>query len=189
MTQTQSLDTSSSRRSLTTVGMIIWLASETMFFAGLFAAYFTLRANSARWPPPGTELNIRAGAVFTGVLLASSATMHLAGRSAAGRDVEGLTRWTLITILLAAGFIGNQVVEWTTLGFSVSSHQFGSLFYVMTGFHGLHVLGGMAAMGLLVTRVKMAGSVDEATVEAVSAYWHFVDVVWLALFVTIFIIR
>lgn len=189
MIQTQSLDVPSPRRSLTTAGTIIWLASETMFFAGLFAAYFTLRAGSARWPPPGTELNTRAGAIFTGVLLASSLTMHAAGRSAARRNMSGLTRWTVITILLAAAFLGNQVVEWTSLPFSVSSHAFGSLFYVMTGFHGLHVLGGMAAMGLLLARVKMAGSVDEATVEAISAYWHFVDVVWVALFITIFIIR
>ena len=88
-------------------------------------------------------------------------------------------RWTAVTVVLGALFIGNQAYEWSNLAFTISSHPFGSVFYLMTGFHGLHVLGGMAAMALLIARVRLAGRADQGWVEAISYYWHFVDVVWI----------
>jgi len=171
--------------------MVIWLGSETMFFAGLFAAYFTLRAQALVWPPKGVELNALQGGLFTGVLIASSATMHLAVHSSAGRDFRKARIWLLLTIFLGAIFIGNQAYEWSTANFGVASHGFGSAFYVMTGFHGLHVLGGMAAMALMVVRLghPRPPADDAGGVEALSFYWHFVDVVWVGLFSTLFLVR
>ena len=191
MLDAQSLDHPGPRPSLSAAGMVIWLGSETMFFAGLFAAYFTLRAHARVWPPAGVELNLTQGALFTGVLVASSATMHFAAESAAGRDFATCRRWLAATLVLAAAFIGNQAYEWSHLGFTVSSHRFGSAFFVMTGFHGLHVLGGMAAMALLSFKLRAgeSGGDDVGAVEAISYYWHFVDVVWVLLFAVLFIVR
>ena len=189
MTHAESLDRGPQRPSLPAAGMVIWLGSEAMFFGGLFAAYFTLRANTRPWHPEGVELNAGQAALFTLVLIASSFTMHLAGRSGERGDYGGLVRWTAITVLLGALFLGNQAYEWSELAFTISSHPFGSVFYLMTGFHGLHVLGGMAAMALLIARVRMAGAADHGSVEAISFYWHFVDVVWVGLFLVIFILR
>ena len=169
--------------------MVIWLGSETMFFGGLFAAYFTLREHSDPWPGPGVHLETTLGALFTLVLVASSLTVHRAARAAERRNLAAVVRWIAVTLLLAALFIGNQAFEWSNLDFTIASHPFGSLFYLMTGFHGLHVLGGMAAMALLVTFIRRSGRVDPGAVESISLYWHFVDVVWLFLFVTIFIVR
>lgn len=189
MTHAESLDRAPQRPSLPAAGMVIWLGSEAMFFGGLFAAYFTLRANTRPWHPEGVELNVVQGALFTLVLIASSFTIHLADRSAERNDYSGLLRWTSITIVLGALFIANQAYEWSNLAFTISSHPFGSVFYLMTGFHGLHVLGGMAAMVLLIARVRMAGATDHSSVDAISYYWHFVDVVWVALFFVIFILK
>ena len=176
------------RPSLTAAGMVIWLASEAMFFGGLFAAYFTLKANTTPWHPPGVELEPAIAGLFTLVLVASSFTIHLGARSAERRDYRGLMRWTVITILLAAAFLGNQANEWSNLAFTISSHPFGSAFYLMTGFHGLHVFGGMAAMALLIARVRQTGAADQGWVEAITYYWHFVDVVWVGLYLVIFIL-
>ncbi|MGI9194228.1 MAG: cytochrome c oxidase subunit 3 [Actinomycetota bacterium] len=191
MSASDSINHSRPRPSLSAAGMVIWLGSETMFFAGLFAAYFTLRANTPVWPPAGTHLNVIQGAVFTGVLIASSASMHLAAQAAAGGDFNKARRWLAVTITLAAAFMANQAYEWSDLPFTVSSHRFGSAFFVMTGFHGLHVLGGMAAMGLLFASLGMRsqGADHEGAVEAVSFYWHFVDVVWLIMFTVLFLVR
>lgn len=177
------------RPSLVTAGMVIWLGSETMFFGGLFAAYFTLRANTVPWIPEGQELAVTQAAVFTLVLGASSFTIHLASKAAKQHDFRGVTLWTAVTIAMGAVFMANQAYEWYHLNFSISSHPFGSVFYLITGFHGLHVLGGMAAMGLLLARVRLVKAADHGTVESISLYWHFVDVVWVLVFLTIFVVR
>jgi cytochrome c oxidase subunit 3 len=189
LTTTEAVDRAARRPSLTTAGMVIWLGSEVMFFGGLFAAYFTLKENTEPWPGEGVHLNVALGALFTLVLVASSFTMHAAAGAAARHNVRGVVRWTAITILLGALFMGNQAYEWSSLEFTIASHPYGSLFYLMTGFHGLHVLGGMAAMALLIPFVRRAGRADHGTVESITYYWHFVDVVWIALFLVIFVVR
>ena len=180
------------RPPLLTVGTVVWLASELMFFSGLFAAYFTLRAASkGDWPPPGVDLNVAGSGAFTLALVSSSATMQLAVRAIAAGRLGAFRRWVLATMLLAGGFLANQAHEWSTLAFSVSSHAYGSAFYVMTGFHGMHVLGGILAMVLLLGRSGSPrfGAAEAPAVEVVGYYWHFVDAVWVAMWATLFLLK
>ncbi|HEX3623152.1 MAG TPA: cytochrome c oxidase subunit 3 [Acidimicrobiales bacterium] len=180
------------RTPLLTVGTVVWLASELMFFSGLFAAYFTLRAASkGPWPPGDVELDVALSGLFTLALVASSGTMQLAVRAVAAGRMGAFRAWIAATLVLAGAFIANQAHEWSTLGFSVSSHPYGSAFYVMTGFHGMHVIGGMLAMVLLLGRSgnRRFGAAELPAVEMVSYYWHFVDVVWLAMWATLFLLK
>jgi len=180
------------RTPLLTVGTVVWLASELMFFSGLFAAYFTLRSTSpGAWPPDDVELNVALSGAFTLALVASSGTMQLAVRAVAAGRLPAFRAWIAATLVLAGAFVGNQAHEWSTLGFSVSSHAYGSAFYVMTGFHGIHVIGGMLAMVLLLGRAgsRRFGADELPAVEMVSYYWHFVDVVWVGLWATLFLLR
>ena len=173
------------------VGAVVWLASELMFFSGLFAAYFTLRATSAEWPPASVELDVARTAVFTALLVLSSFTMHVAVRAAEGSDQRRAIRWTVLTIVLGGLFIANQGVEYAGLDFTHTSDAYGSMFYLMTGFHGLHVLGGLVLMAAVLavgtgatSRLRLA---DPLTVTGY--YWHFVDIVWIAMFATIYLIK
>jgi cytochrome c oxidase subunit 3 len=180
------------RTPVLTVGTVVWLASELMFFSGLFAAYFTLRATAqGDWPPDDVELEVVTSGLFTLGLVASSGTMQLAVRAIAAGRLPAFRRWLIVTLLLAAAFIGNQAHEWSSLEFHVDTHAYGSAFYVMTGFHGLHVLGGMLGMVLLLGRAgsRRFGAEDTPAVEVVSYYWHFVDVVWIGLWATLFLLR
>ena len=179
--------------SMLRVGTIMWLASELMFFGGLFASYFTIRANNLpAWPGPGVKLETVRDAAFTMLLVASSFTMqHAVGRLGNGERKQAV-RSIVVTLVLGGVFLGNQGVEWATLPFHASTSAYGSLFYIMTGFHGLHVVFGLVAMLGLLVRIGSGNKEDtgvETAAEVVTYYWHFVDVVWIALFVTLFIIR
>jgi cytochrome c oxidase subunit 3 len=176
---------------LLTVGAVVWLASEVMFFGGLFAAYFTLRSEASVWPPRGIELETATTAVATVVLIASSFTMHLAVKALRRDDRLATQRWLVVTLALGALFLANQVREFLVLDFGVSTNSYGSLYYTMTGFHGLHVLGGLVLLGVGVAFMGGVASRERraAGVEAVAYYWHFVDVVWVGLFLTIFVLR
>ncbi len=180
------------RPSLLTVGTVVWLASELMFFSGLFAAYFTVRGLSeGHWPPEGVELEPAIAGLFTLFLVASSGTMQFAVQAIDEGDRHAFRFWLVATLVLAAVFIANQGREYAGLHFKVDSHAYGSAFYLMTGFHGLHVLGGMVAMVVLLARSVNPSFVPAETpaVEVVSYYWHFVDVVWIGLFATIYLLR
>ncbi len=173
------------------VGTMVWLASELMFFSGLFAAYFSLRSAASTWPPDGVELDALRAGLFTVVLVASSGTMQLAVWAAERDERAWARRWIVLTALMALVFIANQASEWLSLDFTPSSHAYGSIFYLLTGFHGIHVLGGVVAMGALLGR--MAGTADDPgavpVVQVIGYYWHFVDVVWVAVFATVFLVR
>jgi len=174
-----------------TVGTVVWLASELMFFGGLFAAYFTLRSETAVWPPSDVTLDTTFSAIFTAVLIASSGTIHLAGKALERGDRAGVQRWIVITFALGGLFLANQIREFLTNDFSISSHAYGSIYYLMTGFHGLHVAAGLILLMIALAMVVNAGTLARRTpaVESVTYYWHFVDVVWVGLFTTIFLIR
>jgi cytochrome c oxidase subunit III len=171
------------------VGVVVWLASELMFFAGLFAGWFALRASNEVWPPDGVDLDVPRAAAATIVLIVSSGTMHLAVGAAEQGDRARTVRWLAVTGLLGATFLANLALEYVELDFSISSHAYGSIFYLMTGFHGLHLLGGIlfmaAVAGLISGRTRAPAT---PAVEVCAYYWHFVDVVWVALFATIYLL-
>ncbi len=172
-------------------GVVLFIASELMFFGGLFASYFYLRGVRSPWPPSGVELETLPSAVATLVLVASSGTYQLAIGAARRGSLRRMNAWIALTFLLGAAFVAAQAHDWTTLSFTVSTGAYGTLFFAMTGFHGLHVIGGLVLM-LVVLGRSAQGAYREGEirgVEAVGYYWHFVDVVWIGLFSTLFLIR
>jgi cytochrome c oxidase subunit III len=180
---------------MVSVGTIIWLSSELMFFAGLFAMYFTARAQAAgNWPPAPTHLNLYQAVPVTLVLIASSFTCQMGVFSAERGDVFGLRRWYLLTLAMGTFFVGGQLYEYHHLvdhGTTISSSAYGTVFYLATGFHGLHVTGGLIAFIFLLARTTMSKFTPAQATAAivVSYYWHFVDIVWIALFATIYFVR
>jgi len=184
------------RPNMVAIGTIVWLSSELMFFAALFAMYFTLRAvNPEMWAEETAKLNIPFAAVNTTVLVLSSVTCQLGVFAAERGDVKGLRRWFIITFFMGAIFIAGQVTEYASLvneGLRLDSNAYGSAFYLTTGFHGLHVSGGLIAFlfVLATTYVTKRFTHDQATRAIVTSYyWHFVDVVWIALFFMIYILK
>jgi cytochrome c oxidase subunit 3 len=184
------------RPNLVSVGTIVWLSSELMFFAGLFAMYFTVRAqNVGEWPPPPTELDVPYALVVTIVLVASSFTCQYGVFAAERGDVFGLRRWYLLTLIMGTIFVLGQAYEYRTLvtehGTTLASSAYGTVFYMTTGFHGLHVIGGLVAFVYLLIRTRLSKFTPAQATAAivVSYYWHFVDVVWIGLFSIIYFIR
>ncbi|MGV0852802.1 aa3-type cytochrome oxidase subunit III [Mycolicibacterium phlei] len=183
------------RPNMVSVGTIVWLSSELMFFAGLFAMYFTARAQAdGVWPPPPTHLNLVQAVPVTLVLIASSFTCQMGVFAAEKGDVFGLRRWYVITFLMGLFFVLGQGYEYIQLvheGTTISSSAYGTVFYLATGFHGLHVIGGLVAFVILLFRTRMSKFTPaQATASiVVSYYWHFVDIVWIALFAVIYFVR
>ncbi|WP_460863152.1 aa3-type cytochrome oxidase subunit III [Rhodococcus aerolatus] len=185
------------RPNMVSVGTIVWLSSELMFFAGLFAMYFVARAQIAPvegWPTEPTELDLPYSLVFTVILVASSFTCQLGVFAAERGDVFGLRRWYLITLGMGLVFVLGQANEYRNLvthGTTISSSAYGTVYYMTTGFHGLHVVGGLVAFVFLITRTRLSKFTPAQATAAivVSYYWHFVDIVWIALFATIYFVR
>jgi cytochrome c oxidase subunit 3 len=179
------------RPALLGVGTIIWLASELMFFSGLFAAYFTLRAQTPVWPPKDVNLDTATATIATILLVLSSGSMQRGLQAIERGDRRRLLGWLAITLALGGIFIGMQAWDWTRLHFGVESNAYGSAFYLMTGFHGLHVIAGLLAMLVIGARATSSrfGADDAPAVEMLSYYWHFVDAVWIALYGTIFFLK
>ena len=183
------------RPNMVSVGTIIWLASELMFFAGLFAMYFTARARSTvGWPQPPTHLDLPYALVFTIILVLSSVTCQFGVFAAEQGNVYGLRRWFSITFLMGLVFVLGQANEYRMLveeGTKINSTPYGSVFFLTTGFHALHVIGGLVAFVFLLIRSTMGRFTPAQATSAivVSYYWHFVDVVWIGLFATIYLIQ
>ncbi len=184
------------RPNLVSVGTIVWLSSELMFFAALFAMYFTVRAvtvgTGAPWPPFPVELDLKTAAPFTIVLVLSSITCQVGVFAAERGDVHGMRRWFFYTFLMGSIFVAGQSYEYFVHNrFSMATNSYGSVYYLATGFHGLHVIGGLLAFIIVLARSTYGRfTPDKATTAiVVSYYWHFVDVVWIGLFATIYLIR
>ena len=184
------------RPNMVSIGTIVWLSSELMFFAGLFAMYFTIRSvqGAANWPPPGVHLAVGYSAIFTTVLIASSFTCQLGVFKAEEGDVYGMRRWFFITLLMGTTFVLGQANEYRNQyaeGMTIHSHGYGSVFYLTTGFHGLHVIGGLFAFVVVLLRSTVGRFTPDKATSAivVSYYWHFVDVVWVGLYATIYLIH
>ncbi len=187
------------------VGTIVWLGSEVMFFAGLFAIYFTLRSTSpALWAEESAHLNVPFATVNTVILVLSSVACQMGVfaaerfqpyRTGASPARWGMTGWFFLTFALGAIFVSGQVWEYATLvaeGMPISANSYASAFYLTTGFHALHVTGGLVTFLLVIGRafaVKNFGRKEMTTSIVVSYYWHFVDVVWIALFLVIYFLK
>ncbi|MCC2319935.1 aa3-type cytochrome oxidase subunit III [Cellulomonas xiejunii] len=189
------------------VGTIVWLASELMFFAGLFAMYFTVRAAvPEEWALQTDKLNLQFAFANTMILVLSSVTCQMGVWAAerlqpvrSGSLLQfwrwGMNEWITLTYVMGAIFIGGQIFEYAELvehGLTISSSPYGSVFYLTTGFHGLHVVGGLIAFLILLGRsfsAKRFTHHEETTAIVTSYYWHFVDVVWIALFAVIYLVR
>ncbi len=192
---------------MVTVGTIVWLSSELMFFAGLFAAYFTIRNISPElWSNETAKLDLPFATINTTILVLSSVTCQFgvfaAERGKPGRSGTllqigkwGMREWFVLTYFMGAIFIAGQATEYATLvteHTTISSSPYGSMFYLATGFHGLHVLGGLIAFLLVIARTFVARKfTHEQAISAivVSYYWHFVDIVWVGLFATIYLLK
>ena len=187
------------------VGTIVWLGSEVMFFAGLFAIYFTLRSMSPElWLFEADRLNFPYSLTNTIILVLSSFTCQF-GVFAAERlqpyatgwrpTQWGMVEWFFLTYAMGAIFVAGQIWEYATLvseGIALDSNSYGSAFYLTTGFHALHVTGGLIAFLFVIGRVfavKNFGHREATSAIVVSYYWHFVDVVWIGLFLVIYVLK
>jgi cytochrome c oxidase subunit 3 len=193
------------RPNVVAVGTIVWLGSEVMFFAGLFAIYFTLRSTSPElWTSESGHLNVPFALVNTLILVSSSFTCQfgvfaaerLQSRATGWKPTQwGTAEWFFLTYFLGACFVAGQIWEYANLiseGITLSSTAYGSAFFLTTGFHGLHVTGGLFAFLLVIGRifaVKKMGHREATSAIVISYYWHFVDVVWIGLFLVIYILR
>ena len=178
------------------LGMILFITSEVMFFSGLFAAYFATRANAPEWPPrvfEGLLDPLSLIIVATIILIASSFTCQFAVWSIRKGDRRGFIRNTTVTFILGIIFLVLQAYDYTILfgeGLTLGSGSFGTTYFTLTGFHGAHVFGGVLMLGVILYR-GAAGQFSARhhdAVEAVSLYWHFVDVVWILLFSILYLL-
>jgi len=174
------------------LGVKLGILSEVMLFGALFAAYFVIRSDSPGWPPvAGFERpELLLPGLNTLLLVSSSGTMQLAVRSARVGDRSHILRWLGLTLLLGGIFIGVQGYEFATNGFGLDAGVFGSTFYILTGFHGAHVLAGLGLIAIVANRARRGfiSAGRHTAVEATSYYWHFVDAVWLFLFSTLYVL-
>jgi cytochrome c oxidase subunit III len=197
------------RPNTVSVGTIVWLSSELMFFAALFAMYFTTRSvNPDLWKVDTNLLNVPFAAYNATVLVLSSVTCQFgvfaaekgqARRTGSMLNLKlwGMREWFVLTFVMGAMFIAGQLYEYSNLvrdGLTLSSDHYGSVFYLTTGFHGLHVTGGLIAFLLVLGRSyagrrKVLSHRQATSAIVVSYYWHFVDVIWIALFSTIYLLK
>jgi cytochrome c oxidase subunit 3 len=195
------------RPNMVAVGTMVWLASELMFFAALFAFYFTIRGNAPElWAERSADLNITLASVNTLILVISSVWCQLgvwraehgqAARTGSLLQVRqwGMREWYVLTYVFGAVFVSGQVYEYAVLvseGVTLSSDAWGSIFYLATGFHGLHVTGGLVAFLLIIGRTfttRRYSQTQAVGAVVTSYYWHFVDVVWIALFSMIYLLQ
>ena len=177
----------------TKFAMWLFLASEVMFFAGLIGAYIVLRSGAPEWPVVSEILNVPLVAGNTFILIVSSVTMVRAFAAIEDGNPQGMRRMLIATAALGTIFLSIQAVEWSALlseGTTPSTSVFGSIFFTLTGFHGLHVLGGVLTLVVVIVKA-FRGAFTQAShggVELMGLYWHFVDVVWIFLFTILYLI-
>ena len=171
-------------------GFIIFLCSESVIFLAFFSGYALLKTSALNWLPAGVEgLEVHAPLINTIVLVSSSGTIYLAERFKARENIALFRGFWLLSMAMGAYFLYGQYVEWSGLQFGFTSGTFGGTFYLLTGFHGLHVATGIGLMGLMLVKSFIPGNYKggEQGVEATSLFWHFVDVIWIILFLLIYV--
>ena len=173
------------------LGMLLFIISEIMVFGAFFTAYFFIRiVNGAEWPAQGTELPKLIAGVNTAILLSSSVTVHWALESAKKGNRLGLQAGITTTLLLGLTFLFIQVNEYIHIGFAPADHAQGSIFYGLTGLHGAHVFIGLVLLSFATVRAFRGHFTPEEHrgVEIPGIYWHFVDVMWVVVYTTIYIV-
>ncbi len=173
------------------LGMVLFIASEAMFFAAFFGAYFTIKANASVWPPKGiAHLKIDIASILTVILVASSGTVQMAIRSARAGEMRRASTWLGTTIALGVVFLALQLYDYSTLEFGVKDGVFGSLFYVMTGIHMAHVFGGVVFLALVFGQARggLLSPEHHDPLAAGALYWDFVDIVWICLFTVFYLL-
>jgi cytochrome c oxidase subunit 3 len=173
-------------------GLVVFLIAESMIFFGLFSAFLIYFTVLPEWPPEGTpELELLVPGMNTIILVSSSFVMHKGQSAIRNNDLKGLQLWFGLTALMGAIFLGGQLYEYAHTGFGLSDNLFASCFYVLTGFHGLHVTAGLLFILAVLWRSRQSGhysSEKHFGVEASELYWHFVDVIWIILFILVYIL-
>ncbi len=177
------------------LGMWVFLAGDAMSFGALIVGYGILRHASANWPVPSHVLGINLTAFMTFLLICSSVTMVLSLSAIKAGDRRGFTKFLLLTILGGVVFVGLQAYEWTHLiterlpesGFSFTTHLFATTFFVLTGFHGMHVTGGFIYNSCVLIAC-LRGRYGAKHVEIAGLYWHFVDLVWILIFTFVYLL-
>jgi cytochrome c oxidase subunit III len=185
----------SSRIDRQTLGILLFIVSEVMLFGAFFASYFFLRVvanEGSPWPPEGFELPVAVAAVNTAILVSSSFTVHWALESAKRNNRSGMIMGLATTFLLGATFLFIQLNEYVHIGFSARDEAFGSIFYGLTGLHGAHVTVGLVLLAFANIRAWRGhfgpDAKDHLGVEVPGIYWHFVDVMWIIVFTTVYIL-
>ncbi|ESA36399.1 heme copper-type cytochrome quinol subunit 3 [Leptolyngbya sp. Heron Island J] len=171
-------------------GFIVFLLSESVIFLSFFAGYIVYKTTAIDWLPPGIEgLEITDPAINTVVLVSSSFVIYVAERYLHVKNLWGFRAFWLLTMAMGSYFLYGQAVEWSSLEFGITDGVFGGIFYLLTGFHGLHVLTGVLLQLIMLGRSFIPGNYDggEFGVAATSLFWHFVDVIWIVLFLLIYI--
>jgi len=173
------------------LGMLLFIISEVMIFGAFFTAYFFIRVVQAEeWPAAGTELPVAIAGINTAILLSSSVTLHWAETALKRDNRWGFKAGMLTTFLLGLTFLFIQINEYVHIGFSPQDHAQGSIFYGLTGLHGAHVFIGLMLLSFVTIRAFRGHFSAESHrgVEIPGIYWHFVDVMWIVVYSTIYIL-
>lgn len=171
-------------------GFIIFLCSESVIFLAFFSGYALLKLSALNWLPAGVEgLEWRTPLLNTVVLVSSSGTIVLAEHFKAKEKLWLFRGFWLLTMAMGSYFLYGQAVEWGGLQFGFTSGTFGGTFYLLTGFHGLHVATGILLMAIMLIKSFLPGNYvgGEQGLQATSLFWHFVDVIWIVLFLLIYV--
>ena len=175
------------------IGMVLFLMALGVLFSASMAGYLVVRTRAAAWPPPGSPRLPGGLWISTLILLLSSATIHLAGGFAREGKKGPLRNWLLVTAGLGTAFLVSQILNWSHLvnvqHLPARANLYAFTFYMLSGLHGAHVLGGLVPLGITAARAQQGRytAADHAGVSYLSMYWHFLDVVWLVMFVVLMI--
>ena len=181
----------SSRVDPATLGVLLFIASEVMLFGSFFTAYFFVRVvNGEPWPLPPYKLPVFVAGINTLILVTSSFTVHWALQSIKRGHRAGLQAGLVLTMALGTTFLLTQILEYHRVGFSPRSGSFGTIFFSLTGLHGAHVFIGLCLLATATIRAFRGHFTPQAHwgVELPGIYWHFVDVMWIVVYTTIYII-
>jgi cytochrome c oxidase subunit III len=174
------------------LGMFLFIASEVMLFGSFFTAYFFVRVvnNPPQWPPEGFHLPVFVAGVNTAILVTSSFTMHWALTSIKRGSRTGLKAGLVLTFLMGFTFLATQVIEYARIGFAPRDNAFTTIFFSLTGLHGAHVFVGLTLLLVATIRAFRGHYSPEHHhgVEIPGIYWHFVDVMWIVVYTTVYII-